>query len=636
MTGSKWFISRLVQNTTILDWEFLRPTFFPASSFSFPNLTVLKVSTGAYNSSLPLCDTFWLPLKPIPRLTTLDLRFQPSYRFFSAIPSHPEVDLSYSFPNMTYLSIKARGTGELPHDWPKKLPQGLRTLKVVFTSPSSPVPYCKTLSSLPQGLVHLELDHACPIDEGDLELAKFEKLHTLRLQIANWRVLQQPFPKELEVVHITVLRDDLSIARGPANVHFKISNLPPKIRVWSVASASFFFNYDAKAPSTLEELHPGRLLTALHMSVVNRAFHCEKLKVLHFEDQESLLYYLPILTNLEDMGPFSIDLDTFWGVLPQTLKAVSLTASVRATAKPLDWLPRSLTRVNTYIVTPEDVAALPRSVTDLSLRLLESHDEELNYGGQNYTTKPFIRSISIPAPAWKHFPPRLTRLKLNSALIPQMSCLSSLPRTLVELELFFSMQHYDMWKKIKFPAHLRRSLKKLDIVGQYRRGAKAEWINPEMSRFLRLSTLQIDARIIVDHETFYNLPQTLTSLTIHCSEFEGFGLPKRTTKRKLDWADGALSNLPEALISLSLYIHGATKPDPIDPMLMSRLPEKLSHFSFESVIDVLGSPKELIDLLPKRLQYIHCSANFREAQRTLQSALSAYRSSNIFSALESE
>lgn len=633
MGGSKRLIARLIQNTTILDWELFRPTYFPTSSFSFPNLATLKVRASYYNGYLSLQDSPLWPTSPMRRLETLDLAFQHSYLLFAPVALRDEMTLAHFFPNLTYLSIAPELRRAFPAGWPQKLPPKLSTLKLL-SGPNVPRRIewaCEPLNDLPKGLTHLEMGSIYPINDGKLDLALFQELRFLSLHIAHWSVILSPqLPNTLEVVKISVETEDREIADGPAVARFKTSKLPPRIRVWNIDSRDFYFEYDIMVPPTLEEFVPSTMVFERH---AEKHFHFENFKVLHF-NHWTIIPLLRTFPNLEDIGNIhvgAITLAEAGRALPPNLKSLSkFFCNDQVAYLPLDLLPRSMTKLGTYIWVEKDILALPRTLTELKLEPLGEFGDVLHAKYSKPDALRLIRRIALPSAAWKQLPPNLKRLKVDTTLFSGVECLSELSSTLETLKLVLPSSHSKMWKEMKFDTNLQLSLKTLHVIGKFKRGITPDWIGTEMSRFSSISTLLVDAKMILGYHTLSLLPPTLTSLTLRTCEVENFGAPQNEENEvELDWSRSAFSRLPAGLHTLDIAVH-ARDTKFIDCRLFSRLPEKLACLTLTSELPFHPHPEALIEVLPRRLARVNCKLKFTTSVHPPWPVDRLYYSENAF------
>lgn len=599
VTGSKALISRLQHNSTDIVWRAEKPFLFPLSLYDYPNLRSLSIkgSSGDAPRYISTKGRSPLPLEPVDSLATLALDFSNSPSILA--PNSAGMRLNWAFPNLTSLSVRsiARDITFIDSEWQNHLPKTLISLTVEF-SKRYPLLY-SNFAYLPKGLQILRI--LTPNGVNSIALAYLKNLVTFEMLHTRGFVASISLPASLEEF-IWHSADILTYQRHPQVPKFPISKMPPKIRVWSVQTHFFEFEFDSIAPPTLEELNVtwGPQYT---LQDLQKHFHCERLKIIpELRAHPMPISWLATLTHLESWGHEKYVVAEDDGVtectdyvhlLPKTLKILSLPHQAEESAP---WssvkLPPSLTELTTGIRSANDVLQLPKTLTKLKITTKETENV----------------SEPIPAEVWRALPPYLKHLEINTSLFDSENCLLALPETLESLTLNCGSALF--LERLSFPAH-RSSLETLHVrllpLKQYFR-LKADFFT-RLDGLVALKTLIFEivesgGQCVLRSDTLAHLPASLTSLSLKGIAFDNFGLPQGTVREGAkNWKEeGALSRLPRGLISLTLLNMGY-----ITPPLFSNLPEGLDLLHTDSII---YQPRETVAALPKRISLLKFDAYY--------------------------
>lgn len=421
---------------------------------------------------------------------------------------------------------------------------------------------------LPKGLVELEIGGriVCP----QLDLRIFENLRAVRIgDIINWDIFAC-MPDTLEELRVTT----------QVTSNLAISKLPSKLRVLDVKGPHLTLVFDAKAPSTIEELSLDLERQPLcPWTDLLPIFEMQKIKKLSLSfvgilSEASQWEHLP---NLEHVGTRLIDFHVFDPeLLPRKLKTlegsmISLTADI----------PPSLEELWCGIFDAEDVAMLPRTIRKLNL-----FSEE---------------DTKSPPAAWRALPPYLKQLNVPLVLFASAKCFDVLPKTLESLTIEYSpdehRRHSDkIIDTLSFSKALQNSLLTLSIRNPNPREPVPS-IAHKLTSFSRLSTLHIGAKILITSDTLSLLPQTIKEIRFDCFDLYNHGLPSHEDRETSDWKNGAFSNLPKNLERLNVNHEDSM----IDMMVFSRLPARLALLAVSAEFAWRFDAERLYSALPRRI-----------------------------------
>lgn len=591
VTGSKRFISRIVQNTVELDWHFKRPTFFPSSCFSFLKLRSLSIkATGEETTCgyLSILERMLLPLEPMPALESLSYSFQHSHLIFEQPLSRKDLSLASCFPKLTCLSISSYVTAPLASGWAESLPHTLISLKLdVSLSEDCPIPP-SAFESLPQGLQRIELGQETFVGPGALNFGRFTNLRVLTLlKLLGWNVLESSLPESLEELDIYVEQ----LAYGAKECIFPVSKLPPRLRVFSIIGPDVEIVFDYAAPSTLERLYLPYSGRYSEPGTMQDLLPFKNLRSVGVWGREGVaVSHLPLFPNLETVDTLYLNDLPSLQVLPRKLKSLSLRGNSGSPHFPVNQLPPNLKELESYVLYAEDVTDLPKTL--ISLKLFPLRD----------AVPPLSASV------WNTLSPSLTSLDIELNFFESESCFNALPETLEKLFLRLPSgvelsRCMGMMERLKFPSSMLKSLLHLTLTFYQTEGTGAmKNLIPKLADFSRLERFSMDAKIPLKHDTLSLLPKTLINLCLLCDLLENFGLPIGEDK---NFQKGAFSSLPEGLeeLSLSFYIpptHG------IDFRLFYYLPKRLATLHLFTAQNYCDNARQFVAALPKRLEMLNC------------------------------
>lgn len=521
----------------------------------------------------------------MPTLLSLEFDFPYSHSIFAPSPSREAPKLSSSFPNLTCLSITSRTFNYLPSEWTQSLPQSLLSLSL-DCCPTAGGITASAFNALPRGLTELQFGRYCSIRDGEIDFRRFSGLRVLRLYAGtHWTVLDS-LPDSLE--ELLVHMDSLA---GQA-VTFPFSKLPPTLRVWDLSGPGIDFDFDCKAPSTLEEL---RIETDVRLKPerLEQFFHTKNLRRLSTWGigpyTPALMATLPNVEEFFKSKLFFLNLPTV-DFLPKKLKTISIVQNDPNT-KPLAVkdLPPHLESLKMRLWCSEDLAALPRTLKHLRIY-----------------PPPAALTLRHSPSALRTLPPHLKSLHLKMNSFESPKCMHALPAGLEKLTLDI-YSFLEMIEDLTFPPTMQKNLRKLSIhyYGDNSAGdLRLDTLVPKMNdSFSRLESLNISAKILIYCNTLSNLPKSLTELNLSNAELDEYGLPEPQDPKNSDWTEGAFSRLPEGLVSLQLRFNRAV-PYSIDFKVFSRLPKRLASLFLHTSESRCDSPRQFVANLPRRLGYI--------------------------------
>lgn len=600
IVGSKRLTARVLQNTLSFENKFVRPTLFPSYCFAFPQLRSIIVRNeriGLNRGHVSLLGRSMLPSEPMAELLSLELDFPLSPLLFAPLPPHQGLNLSSSFPKLTSLIVTSRSINTLPDGWAESLPQTLTSLKLEVCTDKNynhtPI-HSSTFGLLPNGLQELHFGDLTQISAGPLNLARFPDLRVLRLlNTPSWEALDS-LPDSLEELTIQTWH--------PIEVDyiFPLSRIPPKIRVWHLRGLHLEFEYDRVAPSTIEELHLGHVANFTR-DRLKQFFHPEKLRKLSWVSESSegidapLLQHLP---NIELAEAFEVLIDgsTTLETLPRKLKKLSLAVALSNSPHlPLNHLPPTLKDLQCPIHLAEDVSALPRTLSKLSVFPLH-----------------YYAPSQLSTEVWRNLPSQLKRLEANTLVFARNIDFDFLPGTLETLFLNFTgAKDAVMLGQIRFSHATQESLKSLSI--HTRNDSPSASSMESTNSFLfamgamkRLSRLTLNAQVVINSENLSNLPSSLTDLKLQNARMQNHGLAKGENPNTTDWSVSAFSRLPKGLLSLHLHFWSASN-EVIDFRVFSRLPRRLASLTLYTGPQMSKNPKEFYAALPRRLSVLEYS-----------------------------
>lgn len=592
--GSKALTSRILQNSTNLDFAFNRSTLFPFSAYRFPKLRSLAICNGYKGGSRHLSTKgrSLLPLEPVTSLEALKLEFASSSALFDS------GSLNVAFPNLTSLTVLCDGPNVpiIAPCWAESLPKTILSLKIrlppVKQSWNSARLNPITFDSLPEGLQHIYV-RAQPISPGTLNLKRFKNLKTVDLRtLTGYQVLDH-LPDSLEEASLFFdIKGSLSTTGEGV---FLTSNLPPKIRVWDVYGTDLSFEFNSIVPTTLETSYTNWKIEDITPETLQKYFpNHQNLRTLSVKLRlagslpKSMLELLP---NLEVGVELSLLADDANGLsfLPKKLKTLLVAV---ADFRSLSWpqisykeLPQNLEFFHGVISGASQLIDLPKTL------------KVANFAS------PW--SFPLPPSVWCRLPPRLNTLSVDMTLFESFECLKVLPETMETLILRANKKEHI--STLEIPETLQKSLISLSVRFNEVMNRSMHSLSPTPTEWMqnlefcsKLTSLSFSSEFTpLSHSTLDILPPSLTSLVLDGITLENYGLPPSESpvedekvRSESDWSKAAFSRLPESLEVLRLSFRDF-KDLLIDFNVFSNLPRRLSELYIRTPKKNLSKPKKI-------------------------------------------
>lgn len=586
-TGSKQLIARLTRSTEELVCHFAAPNVFPFSVYRFTQLRSLTISSEFYimDGHLTLQGRSILPPEPMPALESLKLEFHLAHRILD--PNAPKAGLSLAelCPKLTSLTIKGLLSNLLVDGWAETLPKSLTFLKLSPSTRKIGHIHPSFFESLPNGLQHLEIVGELPLGAGPVNLRRFEDLRVLIIsRVHDWDILQS-LPDLLDKLHLEMPR---SSEKNEIATIFKVSKLPPKIRVLNLSGAPLAFEYDFPFPSTLEKLFLGDGIQPLGATELEKYFATENLRKLCLKKLASppkdLKTVFDMLTNLEEFhfGAkwFDINRIPSNATLPRSLKKLMLSSNASGCISLKD-LPPCLEELRiSGNIDVNELAGLPQKIKFFFV---------INADG----TKRRAHDV------WSALPPKLTYLDAPLSMMKTKECLHGLPKTLESL--FLTMDDCKWIDRLTFPASMRNNLENLyiDAISDFDQSVLRKTQN-----FKFLQVLKSVGIVRLRDSTLSYLPRSLTTLEFQRVKLVNGGRPSGTDWKRINWQkDGAFSRLPEGLRCLSLNFE-LGYDEVLDMRHFSNLPKGLVMLHLEPNTYYTNGPKIITRAFPKRIAFL--------------------------------
>lgn len=349
-----------------LDWNLqIKPTqlSFPSIILTFRHINELCLILNSSYRAKPMVSEFDFEKLP-PTLRKLKLNFLQILPIWSR---HAEDGFTWAnkFPSLTYLDIETDGSMTKPLF--ETLPPYLDSLRLKL-SVCAGMPEHMIL--LPKELRNLYLEHPNGEPMGDMCDAKFPNAITNLTLNVKWALSCEAYPPNLHSFSVTCAKPPIgSLGRLPQTLKFLHVNIVLPLDIHLVpllpSRLEHLEWYLQDLDQACLDLLP-KSLTHFYTKVSRDWLLPPQLTYIGSNTVEVKNYMPP---NLETLHALSIDSSNV-NFLPKAL--VKLSVSIPSLNMPIELLPATLTSLtlsHDIQLSPEQVSALPKSLTVLHARL---------------------------------------------------------------------------------------------------------------------------------------------------------------------------------------------------------------------------------------------------------------------------